>query len=88
MVARGKPFPDIFLFAAERINVPPSDCIVIEDSASGVRAGVAAGMTVIGLCAAAHLQPGHAQRLSAAGASYTADTWNELSIIVSAVCKP
>jgi HAD superfamily hydrolase (TIGR01509 family) len=87
MVARGKPFPDIFLLAAERMKVKPVDCIVIEDSANGVRAGVAAGMTVIGLCAASHLQPGHAQRLRAAGASYSADSWNEVSVIVSALCQ-
>ncbi len=88
LVARGKPFPDIFLFAAERINVSPFDCIVIEDSAGGVQAGVAAGMTVIGLCAGTHLRPGHAQRLIAAGASYTAASWDEVSFIVSTLCKP
>jgi HAD superfamily hydrolase (TIGR01509 family) len=87
MVARGKPFPDVFLLAAERMKVNPLDCIVIEDSANGVRAGVAAGMTVIGLCAASHLQPGHAQRLLAAGASYSANSWNEVSVIVSDLCR-
>jgi HAD superfamily hydrolase (TIGR01509 family) len=87
MVARGKPFPDVFLLAAERMKVNPFDCIVIEDSANGVRAGVAAGMTVIGLCAASHLQPGHAQRLMAAGASYSANSWNEVSVIVSSLCR-
>ena len=87
MVARGKPFPDVFLLAAERMKVNPLDCIVIEDSANGVRAGVAAGMTVIGLCAASHLQPGHAQQLIAAGASYSADSWSEVSAIVSALCR-
>jgi HAD superfamily hydrolase (TIGR01509 family) len=87
MVARGKPFPDVFLLAAERMKVNPLDCIVIEDSANGVRAGVAAGMTVIGLCAASHLQPGHAQRLMAAGASYSANSWKEVSVIVSALCR-
>jgi len=87
MVPRGKPFPDVFLLAAERMKVNPLDCIVIEDSANGVRAGVAAGMTVIGLCAASHLQPGHAQRLMAAGASYSANSWNEVSVIVSALCR-
>jgi len=87
MVARGKPFPDVFLLAAERMKVNPLDCIVIEDSPNGVRAGVAAGMTVIGLCAASHLQPGHAQRLIAAGASYSANSWNEVSVIVSALCR-
>lgn len=83
MVERGKPHPDIFLLAAERIGVPPSRCIVIEDSPSGARAGMAAGMTVIGLCAASHLRSGHCERLAAAGASYTADSWSEVEELFS-----
>lgn len=45
-VAHGKPAPDIFLFAAERMGASPDRCAVIEDSVSGVTAGLAAGMTV------------------------------------------
>jgi HAD superfamily hydrolase (TIGR01509 family) len=45
-VAHGKPAPDVFLFAAERMGAQPSRCAVIEDSVSGVEAGVSAGMTV------------------------------------------
>jgi beta-phosphoglucomutase len=48
-VARPKPFPDIYLRAAEILNLKPRDCIVFEDSFSGVAAGLAAGMPVIGL---------------------------------------
>jgi beta-phosphoglucomutase-like phosphatase (HAD superfamily) len=47
-VAHGKPAPDLFLHASERMGVDPADCVVIEDSVYGVRAGVAAGMTVYG----------------------------------------
>lgn len=46
-VARGKPAPDIFLLAAERLGASPSSCLVLEDSAPGVRAALAAGMTAI-----------------------------------------
>jgi HAD superfamily hydrolase (TIGR01509 family) len=46
-VSRGKPAPDIFLLAAERLGAPPSSCLVLEDSAPGVRAALAAGMTPI-----------------------------------------
>jgi len=49
-VARPKPFPDIYLRAAEILQVAPADCVVFEDSYSGVAAGRAAGMRVIGLC--------------------------------------
>ncbi len=46
-VKNSKPAPDIFLLAAERLGVKPEECFVLEDSHNGVRAGHAAGMTVI-----------------------------------------
>lgn len=46
-VARGKPFPDLFLHAALSMGVPPSDCVVVEDSPPGVTAARAAGMRVL-----------------------------------------
>ena len=46
-VAHGKPAPDVFLLAAERNQVAPSQCLVIEDSGPGVAAGQAAGMTTL-----------------------------------------
>jgi len=48
-VARGKPFPDVFLFAAERFGAAVEQCVVVEDSLAGVRAARAAGMPVFGL---------------------------------------
>ena len=42
-VVNGKPAPDIFLLAAERIGVPPSECVVFEDAFPGIRAAHAAG---------------------------------------------
>ena len=51
--AAGKPSPSGFLKAAELLNVVPADCVVVEDSTVGVRAGVAAGMKVIALDRAA-----------------------------------
>lgn len=47
-VEHGKPAPDLFLHAAARMGTPPGECVVIEDSVPGVRAGVAAGMMVLG----------------------------------------
>jgi HAD superfamily hydrolase (TIGR01509 family) len=68
MVERGKPAPDLFLHAASRCGATPQRCVVVEDSPSGVQAGVAAGMTVVGLTAGGHCPPDHAARLSDAGA--------------------
>lgn len=48
-VARGKPAPDVFLLAAERLGKPPAACVVLEDSAAGVTAAKAAGMRVIAI---------------------------------------
>lgn len=48
-VKRPKPFPEIYLLAAERLGIEPANCIVFEDSPTGVAAGVAAGMRVVGI---------------------------------------
>ncbi|MEV6183118.1 HAD family hydrolase [Streptomyces sp. NPDC052016] len=50
-VGRGKPAPDLFLYAAERMGVEPERCVVVEDSPLGVQAAVAAGMDVFGFTA-------------------------------------
>lgn len=47
-VKRGKPSPDVFLLAAERIGIGPSECLVVEDSENGVKAAKAAGMKALG----------------------------------------
>ena len=46
-VQRGKPYPDVFLFAAKEMGFAPNQCIVIEDSRPGVQAGLSAGMKVL-----------------------------------------
>ncbi len=48
-VRAGKPAPDAYLLAAERLHVNPADCVVVEDAPNGVLAGKAAGMKVIGI---------------------------------------
>ncbi|KMS80388.1 MULTISPECIES: HAD family hydrolase [Streptomyces] len=50
-VGRGKPAPDLFLHAAQRMGVAPERCVVVEDSPLGVQAAVAAGMDVYGFTA-------------------------------------
>lgn len=54
MVRHGKPAPDLFLHAAEQMGVQPTRTLVIEDSAGGVQAGKAAGMTVWGFIGGSH----------------------------------
>lgn len=78
-VAHGKPAPDIFLYAADKLAVPPSRCLVIEDSANGVKAGVAAGMHVWGFTGGGHCFEGHGESLIAAGASWVAKDFSALT---------
>ena len=83
MVERGKPEPDLFLHAAEQMGVDPTNCIVIEDSAHGVRGALAAEMAVIGLIAGGHCIPTIGNRLSAAGANAIARSVDELPGLVA-----
>ncbi|MBI3896916.1 MAG: HAD family phosphatase [Gammaproteobacteria bacterium] len=76
-VARGKPAPDVFLYAAGKYNVKPSACVVIEDTPTGVSAGIAAGMTVYGYSA---LTP--AARLLSAGAHQVFSDMAELPALI------
>ncbi|MDZ4311381.1 MAG: HAD family hydrolase [Cypionkella sp.] len=56
LVARGKPAPDLFLYAAQKMAVEPGRCLVIEDSLTGIRAGLAAGMQVWRFTGGSHLK--------------------------------
>lgn len=75
LVARAKPHPDIFLHAAERLDVDPARCLAIEDSVNGVRAALAAGMTVWGFAGGGHVDAHGAARLAEAGAHDVVETW-------------
>ncbi|MCF8474447.1 MAG: HAD family hydrolase [Emcibacter sp.] len=61
-VKRGKPYPDLFLYVANQMNVDPSQCLVIEDSLPGVQGAVAAGMEVL-----AYATRGQGKKLAIAG---------------------
>lgn len=78
-VQRGKPAPDLFLFAASSMNVEPGRCLVIEDSIFGVRGARAAGMTALGFSGGSHIQAGYAATLLAGGAAAVEPTYEALA---------
>ena len=82
LVARGKPAPDLFLYAAARMKAAPARTLVVEDSVSGVTAAKTAGMTVWGFVGGSHYRSGDGRRmLNDAGADRIfermTDFWNE-----------
>ena len=72
-VSRGKPDPDLFLYAAEKLQVAPEECCVIEDAIPGIQGAVSAGMRAIGFTSS---YP--ASQLVAVGAHATFDHYREL----------
>jgi HAD superfamily hydrolase (TIGR01509 family) len=77
-VEHPKPAPDLFLHAAARFGVAPTDCAVVEDTPAGIAAAVAAGMTALGYAA---LTPPH--RLQAAGAAHIFDRMSDLPALLA-----
>jgi len=76
-VARGKPAPDLFLFAAEQMKTAPERC--------GVTGGCAAGMTVLGFHGGSHCMAGHAELLRAAGAAVTFGDMRQLPGLIEQI---
>ncbi|KAJ2448097.1 hypothetical protein EV183_005601 [Coemansia sp. RSA 2336] len=74
-VAQGKPMPDGYLLAAKRLALDPSQCVVFEDAAAGIKAGRDAGAVVVGV--RTHLG---AEQLIAAGASYTVKDMTKITV--------
>jgi HAD superfamily hydrolase (TIGR01509 family) len=81
-VARGKPDPDVFAYAAGWMRRPVTECVVVEDSIPGVQAGRRAGMRVIGFTGGSHCPPGHAERLIEAGAETVLAHMQDLPTLV------
>ena len=82
-VRRGKPAPDLFLFAAGQMQVAPQRCLAIEDSLPGVTAARAAGMTALGFHGGSHCRPGHGDALRAAGALMIFDDMRTLPGLIA-----
>ncbi len=87
-VKRGKPAPDLFLFAAERMRAAPARCLVIEDSVPGITGAVAAGMTVLGFHGGSHCRPGYGDTLRAAGVTMTFDDMRQLPGLIARIGAP
>jgi HAD superfamily hydrolase (TIGR01509 family) len=83
-VGRGKPAPDLFLFAAAQMGRAPDDCLVIEDSVAGVQAARAAGMAVFGFCGGGHCRDGHGDLLRAEGAALAFERMEALPSLIDA----
>lgn len=81
-VDRPKPFPDVYLYAAEQMGTHPQHCVVIEDSVTGVQAAFAAGMTVFGYAQRSDYLNGETalshDALVAAGAQLVFDDMSQL----------
>ncbi len=77
-VENGKPAPDLFLLAADRLQEHPQSCFVVEDSINGVTAAVAAGMTAWGFAGGGHVTADLADQLMEAGAQRVFQTYGDL----------
>jgi HAD superfamily hydrolase (TIGR01509 family) len=84
-VKRGKPAPDLFLFAAAQMQTAPARCVVIEDSVPGITGALAAGMAVLGFHGGSHCRPGYADTLRAAGAVITFDDMRQLPDLIGQI---
>jgi len=76
-VTRAKPDPELYARSIEALNLPPQDCLVVEDAPAGVRAGKLAGARVVGLAGTVSKQ-----ELEQAGADYVLETLGDLPQLV------
>ena len=81
-VERGKPAPDLYLYAAQKLGVDIGDTLIIEDSRVGATGALASGARVIGLAAGAHCLDGHADMLRAVGVRDIAHDFNEVARLI------
>ena len=82
-VANGKPSPDIYLKAAERAGCRPERCVVVEDSAAGVAAGVAAGCRVFAFTGTAHDPAVQAAKLLGLGAEFATARMEDIAGMIA-----
>jgi HAD superfamily hydrolase (TIGR01509 family) len=83
-VARPKPYPDVYLFAADRLGVEPARCLVVEDSIAGLNAARAAGMKTIAFVGGSHIPDGYADALRKMGITRVIERMDQLPALVAA----
>jgi HAD superfamily hydrolase (TIGR01509 family) len=81
-VARGKPAPDLYIFAAEQLGVDIRRSVILEDSEVGVTGALASGATVIGLAAGSHCLDDHDDTLRALGVEHVAGNFDEVRRLI------
>lgn len=81
-VERGKPEPDLYIYAAEQLGVAIERSVILEDSDVGVKGALASGAMVIGLAAGQHILDNHAEMLRALGVEHIAKTFDEVKQLI------
>jgi HAD superfamily hydrolase (TIGR01509 family) len=81
-VERGKPAPDLYLHAADRLGVAIDQAVVLEDSAIGAAGALASGATVIGIAGGAHCFDAHADMLRSLGVRHIARSFDEVGRLI------
>lgn len=85
LVKRKKPFPDVYLYAAEQMGVHPKECLVVEDSLIGVEGAKAAGMTVLAFGGGKHITDSFRDKLRSSGAHYVFNHMCDLPGLVAKI---
>ncbi len=81
-VIRGKPAPDLYLHAAEKLGVNIARTVILEDSRVGVQGAVASGATVIGVAVGKHCLSGHGEALIELGCRHAAHSFDEVRVLL------
>ncbi|HEX3422165.1 MAG TPA: HAD family phosphatase [Sphingomicrobium sp.] len=81
-VTRGKPAPDIYLYAADQLDVAIGRSVILEDSEVGAKGALASGATVIGLAAGRHCLDGHEEMLRSVGIAHVAHSFDEVARLI------
>jgi HAD superfamily hydrolase (TIGR01509 family) len=87
-VTHAKPAPDLFLHAAKALDIPPGECLVLEDSVNGVIAAKRAGMRVWGFLGGGHVHDRLGAKLIAAGAERLVRDWPQAAILLASLNAP